>query len=512
MDKVPTEILLNILEFLDGPAPSEYRLHEEPSQDMFSQSSTPLKTASLVSRTWRILVLPALFRHVLWKPMVSSLSAFTLNPIPLLRFLKENDLARHTVSFTLVIEFEDPIAIEYQVTPKIRTVDLEWLWDRLFSVLDPLRFTILARPSTLAALLSRILYLDDAWTFEIPFHILSLARAGRGAGLPTSVPVGEAEIEDATIDTASAGQTAVQLITPPNRTHAFRPRPREAPPCPLFTMRPWTSVLLNEGSSIKIYRAHEYLVRQPPSMLGVLLGCEERPNDKPLIPSTVVDFNYIAIFPYASHLYTLLDNLPRLDRLFLQVTPRPPRPFDGIRDDEDQMRYTDPRDLINERDAIYEAVVQGLIVEPDPLTPLTPSMSNWGRLRVFESGDRPYRDLWERAVPILARSEVQAWKAAEEGVLVRHVPDTDTDTQEDVQGQQQKINGHSWAPWSLADDDQVSVIVHDQPPPDEQPRFLSGEGLSRLFSDVAIRPTPFHHASEDDWYLEDYEESDDSEE
>jgi len=272
MDQVPPEILLQVFEYLDGPAPSEYRLHEQPSLEMFAAkpeskekgSSTPLKTASLVSKSWRILVLPTLFRHVLWKPMVSSLSAFTLNPIPLLRFLKENNLARNTISFTLVIDFDDPIAIDYQVTPKIRTADLEWLWDQLFSILDPLRFTILARPSTLAALLSRMLFLDDAWSFDIPYHILSLARTTRGTGTATQGPLGEAEIEDASIDSSEQASSSSSTVTestmptpglplrPPRRTSSFAVRSREAPPCPLFTIRPWTSILLNEGSSTKV--------------------------------------------------------------------------------------------------------------------------------------------------------------------------------------------------------------------------------------------------------------------
>ncbi|KAJ3567677.1 hypothetical protein NPX13_g6686 [Xylaria arbuscula] len=143
MDLISTEILLQIFEYLDTPAPSEAYLHDEPSLDLLTNQPghlrSPLKAASLVSRSWRSILLPRLFSHVLWKPEVYSLSAFTLNPIPLLRFLAENDLAHRVISFTLVVDFHDPAAIDHQVAPQIRTTDLEWLWDQLFSVIDPLR-------------------------------------------------------------------------------------------------------------------------------------------------------------------------------------------------------------------------------------------------------------------------------------------------------------------------------------------------------------------------------------
>lgn len=244
MDLVPAEILLHIFQYLDLPAPSETCLHDEPSLDLFTNQPghlrSPLKAASLVSRSWRSLVLPRLFCHVLWKPDVYSLSAFTLNPIPLLRFLAENELAHRVISFTLVVDFHDPAAVDHQVAPQIRTADLEWLWDQLFSVIDPLRFTICSRPTTLAALLSCMLYLNDAWFFDIPYHILSFSRPTRqGKGHSHQTSSSLSENNRTTPATSSA-----------SRCHATSSR--QIAPCPLFTIRPWTSLLLNEGSSTKV--------------------------------------------------------------------------------------------------------------------------------------------------------------------------------------------------------------------------------------------------------------------
>lgn len=237
------------------------RLHDQPSLDLLTTkpgcSSAYLKAISLVSKWWRALVLPRLFRHVLWKPNVYSLSAFTLNPIPLLRFLTENHLARGVTTFTVLIDFYDRDAADYVVAPQIRAVDLEWLWDQLFSVIDPLRFTVLARPTTLAALLSRMLYLDDAWSFDIPYHILSLARPSRQVQPRRDERDGRHSASPS-LAQPSSSSAGVQLTAPASPSVSRRPatsstfRSRTAAPCPLFTVRPWTSLLLNEGSSTKV--------------------------------------------------------------------------------------------------------------------------------------------------------------------------------------------------------------------------------------------------------------------
>ncbi|KAI1183046.1 hypothetical protein F5B17DRAFT_154765 [Nemania serpens] len=436
MDLIPPEILLHIFDYIDGPAPSEMRLHDEPSLDLLTTkpgcSSASLKAVSHVSKWWRSLVLPRLFRHVLWKPNVYSLSAFTLNPIPLLRFLTENHLARSVTTFTVVIDFYDRDASDYVVAPQIRTVDLEWLWDQLFSVIDPLRFTVLARPTTLAALLSRMLYLDDAWSFDIPYHILSLARPNRqfqsrrderGSWRSASPSLAEPSSSSAGAQSSASASSSVSRRPATSSTS----RARTAAPCPLFTVRPWTSLLLNEGASTKVYRVYEFFLRRPPSILGALLGCEDFPNDAPLIPPTVVDFNYIAIFPLSSHFEILLEHLPRIDRLFVQLVPKL---GNGALEDMDEMRHIDPADLWMERNTSYSFMMR-------ELTSVTNPQSNWSLLQVVETGDATSdREAWELAVEFLEGSGIQSWKSEREGVFVRQLDDGES---ENWSGE---VNGH----------------------------------------------------------------------
>ncbi|KAI2464019.1 hypothetical protein F4781DRAFT_93592 [Annulohypoxylon bovei var. microspora] len=411
MDRIPPEVLLHIFDFLDGPAPSQVRLRHQPSDDMLHvkpQLLQSLKNVSLVCRAWRILVLPALFRHVLWRPKISSLRAFTMNPIPLLRFLEDNQLDRGVTTFTLVVDFIDKEADARHMTPEIRTVDLEWLWDQLFSVIDPLRFTIVAPPTTLAAFMSRMLFLDDAWSFSIPYHVLSLARTTRGPFRDRSVEthLSDLQLSPPEHDTRRAAQ-------PVSAGPSTGIRYRKPPACPLFTVRPWTSILLNEGSSTRVYRTYEFFLRRPPSMLGALLGCEEHPNDSPLIPPTVVDFNYIAIFPLSSHFEVLVQHLPKVERLFVQLTPGPES---QILLDNTEMHLVDLADLWMERNTSYSSLMRELTFAADPAD----HPGNWASLQVFESGDAADKEAWDMAVDFVKRSGVKDWKVEREGVFTRH--------------------------------------------------------------------------------------------
>ncbi|KAI1422911.1 hypothetical protein F5Y12DRAFT_759905 [Xylaria sp. FL1777] len=422
MDVVPPEILLHIFKYIDGPAPSDVRLHDEPSIDLLANKAgrpTPyLKTASLVSRFWRSLIMPRLFRHILWKPRVYSLSAFTLNPLPLLRFLTENHLAHNVMTFTLAIDFYDPVPIFDQVAPRIRSVDLEWLWDQLFSVIDPLRFTILARPTTLASLLSCMLYLNDAGSFDIPYHILSISRTTRQSSTKSDRP---------SINTSSDIQPATPSILPTSRRLASSSTsiPRAVASCPLFTVRPWTSLLLNEGSFDKVYLMDEFYLRRPPSILGALLGCEEYPNNVSLIPRTMVDFNYIAIFPLSSHFSILLEHLPRIDRLFVQLTPKPES---SILENSDEMKHIDLSELWHQRETSYTGLIRQLKLSAT-------SRTNWRLLRVFESGDVVDSKAWEMDVQFFERTETTEWKVERPGVFTKHTNDQSL-------GCSGEVNGH----------------------------------------------------------------------
>lgn len=178
---------------------------------------------------------------------------------------------------------------------------------------------------------------------------------------------------------------------------------------------------MNEGSSTPAYTTYEFFLKRPPSMLGALLGSEEFPNDKPLIPPTVRSLSYIAIFPLSSHFRTLTDHLPyHLQRLYVQLVPR-----NDLLDHAPEMRHLEPRDLWMERNSCYALVMREMLsTEPDETG--VPGWQGWWNLREFASGDAADRDSWEEAVRWVQMVDV-GWKVAGDGVFAREKPNQNQD-------------------------------------------------------------------------------------
>jgi len=473
VDALPPELLCHIFSYLDAAPPSETRLHDQPKTDMLSDSETPLKNISHVSKRWRDIVLPALFRHAVWEydrwDLMLVEPGQNLNPVtalPFLHFIHENNLGRYVDSLTMIVknsmgamtrraEFGmglDPLepsdsSANNRVSdaktellrsgtrfPQIQNraatynEDNNWLWELLFSLMDPRTITLIASPQMLASLLSRMLFLGDAWSFSRDLiHILSLSRESKSSNVhlppaPTSPdPPGQPS------SSSTASRPPPVTADNPSCTHSRKP----SPPSSLFTIRPWTHLLLNEGSSTRVYKTYEFFLRRPPSILGALLGCEEHPNDTPLIPPTLISFAYVAIFPLSSHFNTLVAFLPRIERLFVQLVPR-----NDILLDPSEMRNVQSSDLWMERNSCYGLIMRELLVDftaghneddnsdadsdnntEEPNGQPTPH-SNWRYLKVFESGDAADREAWDMAVQYVRMSQTE-WTVERDGVFVR---------------------------------------------------------------------------------------------
>lgn len=479
IDELPPELISHIFSFLEGPAASDTRLHDQPSPSMLSSPDTQtLKFVSQVSKRWRSLALPFLFRHVFWAldwwdivfadaGKVDSTGKPT--SLPLLSFIRENHLGHYVESLTLSVS--DQKYGRYQLTGASgtsdttagssrneefeglnnlsiedararaggisrwsrhgsRPEDCNWLWELLFEAMDPKRFTIIALPRLLASLLSTMLFVGDAWSFRDQCHILSLER---GEPIERSFDwkfKRDADVKTLTkADDESPGPAKSRNCT--NSTQLV--------PTKLFTIRPWTSLLLNEGSSTRVYKTYEFFHKRPPSILGALLGCEEAPNDKPLIPPTVRALSYVAIFPLSSHFNSLVSHLPPLDRLFIQLVPR-----NDILDDREEMRHIQVADLWMERNTCYSLVMRELFestldVDTNDEDSTPPRENGWRNLIVFESGDAADREAWDMAVEYVRMSGTP-WNVEGDGVLVRHPErirhqaDSGADDEEHLQG------------------------------------------------------------------------------
>lgn len=453
IESLPAELLSQIFLFVDTPAPSDHRLHDQPSADLLRQSTDdpqPLKTISLVNTLWRATVLPLLFRNVVW--YVDRLDDPSA-AIPLLPFLRENHLAPYVRTVTLVVSDHnnsnssssssrdvdvglyrrgdgtgqygyspDPISpIGDAEKHMIFHKDYNWLWHYILDVVNPLRFTIIASPRMLAALMSRMLYLGDEWSFDQTHHILSLSRDSVATTTTTT-----------TTTTATALRQSTSIPTTPTRV----PASARSPSCDLFTLAPWTHLLLNEGSSTRVYKTYEYYHKRPPSILPALLGSDAPPNDQPLIPPSIRDVSYVAIFPLANHLHaSLVSHLPHgLDRLFVQVVPR-----NEILRDRAEMDHLDMDDLWAERNTVYADILPRLVGDLEDDSSGSEEgegegeegTDGWASLRVFESGDAADRESWEMAVEYVTAprgaGEAARWTVEREGLFVRAtIPREDT--------------------------------------------------------------------------------------
>ncbi|KAL8366377.1 hypothetical protein RB595_004920 [Gaeumannomyces hyphopodioides] len=481
IEDLPNELLSHIFTFLDGPAaPSDARLHDQPSTRLFGpaagdlpppqqQRALPLKSASAVSRRWRAVSLPVLFRHVVWPVDRWELLLVEQEPdhvaaVPLLDFIRTHGVGPSVLTLTMVVgdslagmhrlQAEDVIdraqeprrqrqqqqqqrqgddggggsqdqeggsnssrRISLMAAPRMvddepglersatYNEDNNWLWDAVFGLVDPLRFTLVALPRMLASLLSRMVFLGDAWSFGASPHMLSLSRTRRG-GWSLKGKEKEKEKEKEKDATHPEHHKQPSSSSGPPRQGLRRV------PCRLFTVRAWTSLLLNEGSSARVYSAREFYTKRPPSILGALLGAEEFPNDERLIPASVRGLSYVAVFPLSGHFSTLVRHLPPVDRLFVQIVPRGDDDVFGdvLASQRRRGRSVDPQDLWIERNAAYSMVIRAMMDGR--------RRGGWRRLLEFESGDAADREAWELAVQYV-RMAGRAWRVAGDGVFCR---------------------------------------------------------------------------------------------
>ena len=63
IDKLPEELLLHVFNYLESTPPSEVKIRHEPSLELTRSSKTTLKDVSTISKRWRRIVLPLLFKH-----------------------------------------------------------------------------------------------------------------------------------------------------------------------------------------------------------------------------------------------------------------------------------------------------------------------------------------------------------------------------------------------------------------------------------------------------------------
>lgn len=213
---LPLEIFDLILHHAAGPVLSLSDGVCEARFSVISAESATLKAVSLVSRAWRRSTLPVLFKHARLVLRDSHLCSFNLkgNMDALLGFLKGHNLV--VSSFILgVYNHDAPVQRVLGYQPE----EYQGVWADLFQTISPRVITIVAPPRLLGDLIMCPIDMKDANEFlNIKYQILQLS-----------------------MDTSAPSKQLDQSPPENGDTPAFQPQG-------LLEIRPWTSVLHNEGN------------------------------------------------------------------------------------------------------------------------------------------------------------------------------------------------------------------------------------------------------------------------
>jgi len=292
INSLPNELLSNIFGFLDAPQPSASALLDEPIFELTHAEVANLKTLSLISKRWRHIVLPMLFKHARFIASASETKPWPMlgeEIQPFLDFVVKNSLDKTIISFVLLARNKK---ITYLSDGPEQWNEFTSFWRSLFGIIDPTELLIVAPAETLGVLTSCHVYTQDNWNFDCPYHYLKLQQpSSKKKQLPgekleplpsnlAGVNIGDLSKHSVEpvhnspesllrrpLDTSSSSSQSVPQQEPPSSRAPLEewefPRAESSA---LFDIRPWSTLLLNEGSFIKGYSTYEFWLRQPPSV------------------------------------------------------------------------------------------------------------------------------------------------------------------------------------------------------------------------------------------------------
>ncbi|MCJ1395411.1 hypothetical protein MMC18_008297 [Xylographa bjoerkii] len=374
------EVLATIFALLDSPAPSTSGSRHQPNLQLTTCNSTILKSLSCVCRGWRPVALRILFSHtrfLLQYGVDAPRPNLNTEVKPFLDFIRHEGLVRIVESFVLGIS--DGVEEANYRSRDSPPLDIVSFWPNLFRIIDPASVVIVAPPLILGSLTFCSVNSYEILDFHMPYHILSLSRPRK--------------------------QELCQW-DPLEPSRRYSPCHKNA----LFNIRPWTSLLLNEGSFLRAYSFPdaERRWRTPPSILCDLVGAKA-PHPKALIPSTVRTFSYIAVFPFWGHFAYLIDNFPRLNRLYLQFVP-----INELAPDYWQRAQVDVLALTVQRDYCYDELLNKLLQHTLP--------TRYRLLEEVELGGAATDSSWsavEKKIEDAIANQRLDWRMEEKGILRR---------------------------------------------------------------------------------------------
>lgn len=391
MDALPNELLILIASQLDVEPPSIINFAHEPSSELTSSDSTPLKCLSQASWRWRKIVLPILFRYTRisldeepqWVPidarLVDSMQGqlTTLSNHEFQIYHKMRSKFKSSSTFAYDETFDDllinlcriqdgdvflksaPHILWLPHLPKSFVDFGHFISEYALKhhikslVLHTAKEYELRHVSTADAPLSRAV--SEIWSQVFshlePTRVVVAAPPTTLAGLlDTQMLSGDAWAFDMRIHYIELLQTESLRLN----HMSTRCRPWDSA---LIHRRPWYHIGYNEGSSITAYSTYEYHLKQSPKMLYLTLlrlAKEAQPC------CNITSFTFIGIFPFATNVTNLIRALHRISTVNTVSVQLAPGPENNLLSDPKRMGRAQSGDFWLEWRESYKVIASYL--------------------------------------------------------------------------------------------------------------------------------------------------------
>lgn len=284
---LPDELIQHVLGFLAAEEPPSKRfLHEEPSLSSLHSTHHPLKE---LVQTCRLL------HRLSWLYLFSCLKSDIKDTNELVTFTNKYRLrgsVQSLVLYSTEVRDEDrghslPLSEAQPASTSFGAASTS-IWSRVvvtMDAIDPLAVSFMLPPAEFESILPYQLDLENAWAFNIPYQILRLEQQP---------------------DMVRENLEAKAL-----------------PSYKIFSLRPWSHMTFNEGSSVQAYSTYEYFHKHAPSLLYPKNALD------PIYPydvfSRLSSLDYIAVFPIGStyRSFVLPMNMRNLHSLRIRFSPTP---------------------------------------------------------------------------------------------------------------------------------------------------------------------------------------------
>ncbi|KAK1071797.1 hypothetical protein LTR12_008568 [Friedmanniomyces endolithicus] len=413
---LPEELLIQIFTYLDSEPPSLRNLREEPSLQLLYSDIRPLKHSSCVTKTWRRVVLPLLYKYARLRLDAPSLPQWldcrvcgpvalscrsngTDPPFPetsaeqyhrdiveeaMTHFKKQEHKAESTTASSL--QLSDDIVFSWArqlyhgLSDFLRFANANDLESKIESLIVMTEATLsrefdrFPRADTdrgwryrcSAAFWAHLLSTLDPTRIAIlalPMEMACLTNCAIGTRGPRDWTFGDMEFHALDLRLDAGSICPSPLLGIPVEYSTLDHTPRRFPGIAgtsILSLRPWTQITINEGSFLPAYSTDELGERGPPS---VIFSIKDSLTPRPTYTASVQrlshtplpslrKFSYIAIFPFSGNL-DFRDLLPQLEELDLQLAPALSPHGSSILSDPQRRGEADLLDCWTELEAVY---------------------------------------------------------------------------------------------------------------------------------------------------------------